>query len=78
MFAFSAPNIAGFQYAAYFASEAKLLNVNMLIIFQGGQNRLLEESDTDRLGGIAFKPVFCVYGPVPGKNTSWVQGFFRS
>lgn len=78
MFVFIASNIADFQVSASVASRAKSLNINMLTAFQGGQNSLLEETETSRLEGYAFKSTCRVYSPGPEKCTSWARGFFRS
>jgi hypothetical protein len=78
MFVFIASNIADFQTSARVASGAKSLNINMLTAFQGGQNSLLEETETSRLEGYAFKSTCRVYSPGPEKDTSWARGFFRS
>ena len=77
MFVFIASNIADFQVSASVASRAKSLNISMLTAFQGGQNSLLEETETSRLEGHAFKSTCRVYSPGPEKCTSWVRGFFR-
>jgi hypothetical protein len=78
MFVFIASNIADFQVSACVASRAKSLNISMLSAFQGGQNSLLEETETSRLEGHAFKSTCRVYSPGPEKCTSWARGFFRS
>ena len=78
MFVFIASNIADLQVSVCVASRAKFLNISMLSVFQGGQNSLLEETETSRLEGHAFKSTCRVYSPGPEKDASWVQGFFRS